>query len=189
MQRHVLELARLLRQNGVRISTVEITDAVRAVAAVGVGDAEHLRLALASTLIKSAVDQPTFDELFELYFRRRWVLDEAVDSEFSAAARQAGADEAEIAPWPKPWSRALLRSRPPRAWASAVGAPEMAALLQRAAGEVALGDIRTPLQVGYYGYRMAEAMGLAEAEAEALSSSPGWPERRAARRCRRGGAR
>ncbi len=57
-----------LRASGVRVSMAESQDAWRAVDLLGVIDRDAFRLALRATLIKEAVDIPTFEELFPLYF-------------------------------------------------------------------------------------------------------------------------
>jgi len=57
-----------LRASGVRVSMAESQDAWRAVELLGVGERDLFRQALRATLIKEAVDIPTFEELFPLYF-------------------------------------------------------------------------------------------------------------------------
>ena len=170
MHEHVIELARLLRSNDVRVSTAEVADAARAVAAIGVGDLRRLRLALAATLVKTEVDRPTFDELFDLYFCRGAALAGALGSGLADAARRAGVDEAAVAELLDALLAEAMGQSAATRMGLGIGAAEMAALIQRAAGEVGLDDIRTPLQVGYYGYRMAEALELGQAEARALES-------------------
>src|SRR6476661_8159959 len=78
----LLEFVSLLRKNGVRLSTAETLDALRAAEAVGVADPEALQGALAATLVKRAADLEVFDELFELFFFRQ--------GDFAARAFQGG---------------------------------------------------------------------------------------------------
>ena len=68
MEARLVEFARLLRQDGVRVSPAEVADAARAVALVGVGERAAFRSALRSTLVKRAADVELFDQLFALYF-------------------------------------------------------------------------------------------------------------------------
>ena len=68
MEARLVEFARLLRQNGVRVSPAEIADAGRAVALVGIAERGAFRSALRSTLVKRAADVELFDQLFALYF-------------------------------------------------------------------------------------------------------------------------
>lgn len=67
MEAALVELAALLRANGVRASPAEVADAVRAAAAVGVGDRAVLRAALRATLAKRARDAAVFDACFEAW--------------------------------------------------------------------------------------------------------------------------
>ena len=64
----IIELAALLRQNGLRVSPGEVSDAVGALALLGLDDRATVRAALRSTLVKRGRDAPVFDRLFELYF-------------------------------------------------------------------------------------------------------------------------
>ena len=68
MEARLVQFARLLRENGVRVSPSEVADAGRAAALVGVGEKASFRAALRATLVKRAPDVPLFDQLFELYF-------------------------------------------------------------------------------------------------------------------------
>jgi uncharacterized protein with von Willebrand factor type A (vWA) domain len=67
----LLEFGALCRDNGLRLSTAEMLDAVAATEIVGVADADLLRGALEATLVKRRADADIFDELFTLYFQRR----------------------------------------------------------------------------------------------------------------------
>ncbi len=58
----------LLRQNGVRVSFAESMDTFRALDLVGLGERRAVKDVLRTTLVKRAVDLPTYDQLFELYF-------------------------------------------------------------------------------------------------------------------------
>ncbi|MCG8420029.1 MAG: VWA domain-containing protein [Proteobacteria bacterium] len=168
LNHHIHEFARLLRQNGVRVSTAEIADAVRAVAAVRVGDPAEVRATLGTTLIKRTEDRPTFDELFELYFCRASALSNALDSQLLSPARQNSAGDPVTTEFADQIVTGAAALNSVARMGLGLRAPEIAALVQRAAHEVDLDGIRTPLQVGYYGYQLAEVLGLAQAEAAAL---------------------
>jgi uncharacterized protein with von Willebrand factor type A (vWA) domain len=58
----------LLRQNGVRVSFAESMDTFRALDLVGLGTRRSVKDVLRATLVKRAVDVPTYDSLFDLYF-------------------------------------------------------------------------------------------------------------------------
>lgn len=68
MQRRVLEFANLLRKSGVRVSVAESIDTFTALDELSFDDREVFRDALRSTMVKRAMDVPTFDRLFELYW-------------------------------------------------------------------------------------------------------------------------
>jgi uncharacterized protein len=68
MDDRIVKFISALRGGGVRVSLAESADAFRAVEELGVAEREQFRLSLRSTLIKEANDQPTFDELFPLFF-------------------------------------------------------------------------------------------------------------------------
>jgi uncharacterized protein with von Willebrand factor type A (vWA) domain len=69
---------RLLRLYGVRVSTAEVIDAMRAVAQPSVLDhREVLKAALAVSLVKDRRDLETFDRVFDRFFGLRAVVDAA----------------------------------------------------------------------------------------------------------------
>jgi hypothetical protein len=68
VQRRVLEFANLLRKSGVRVSVAESIDTFEALDELSFDDREVFRDALRSTMVKRAMDVPTFDRLFELYW-------------------------------------------------------------------------------------------------------------------------
>jgi uncharacterized protein with von Willebrand factor type A (vWA) domain len=66
----VIVLARDLRAAGVDASSAEAIDGLRAVAHVGVGERQLVRVALQATLVKRAEDLGVFEALFERHFPR-----------------------------------------------------------------------------------------------------------------------
>ena len=68
MDERILEFIGDLRRAEVRISPSEAMDALGATAEIGLEDRETFKAALASTLVKEARDQATFDRIFNLYF-------------------------------------------------------------------------------------------------------------------------
>ncbi|NLB97310.1 MAG: VWA domain-containing protein [Armatimonadetes bacterium] len=72
MTGQVTEFARALRDAGVRVSLAEALDACRALEHLSLERRADLRLALRCALIKDPADFPTFDLLFEKYFRCHW---------------------------------------------------------------------------------------------------------------------
>ena len=68
MEERILEFIGDLRRAEIRISTAEALDALGASAEVGLTDRETFKATLASTLIKEARDEETFNRIFNLYF-------------------------------------------------------------------------------------------------------------------------
>jgi len=67
----VLAFARALRRAGITVSTVEVTDALRALRALPLQQREAVRAGLAAALLKERTLRPAFDRLFDLYFPLR----------------------------------------------------------------------------------------------------------------------
>ena len=68
MEERILEFIGDLRRAEIRISTAEALDALGASAEVGLTDRETFKATLASTLVKEARDEETFNRIFNLYF-------------------------------------------------------------------------------------------------------------------------
>lgn len=160
------EFAALLRKGGVRVSTAEVIDAARAMAAIGFDTSEGLRAALSATLVKRAADLRTFDELYELYFRAGGRLASASGSSLAALLREAGLDDAAIAALFQRLAAEAAGLSPIARAGLGVGQAELAALVRAAGADAELQRIRSPLQVGYYSYRILEALDVDGADAE-----------------------
>ncbi len=68
MEGRIIDFAALLRRNGIRVSTAETLDALRAVEICGLRHRETVRSALRATMVKRVPDIAPFNELFDLYF-------------------------------------------------------------------------------------------------------------------------
>jgi uncharacterized protein with von Willebrand factor type A (vWA) domain len=68
MQRALLEFVAVVRRSGVRVSTAEALDAARALSCVPLACRADLRLALASTLAKTAGDRQRVLDCFDRFF-------------------------------------------------------------------------------------------------------------------------
>jgi len=90
VEARLVELARLLRRNGVRVSPAEEADAVAAAAITGVDDRATLRAALRATLVKRAADVATFETLFDLHFGGLTRVLAAAERSLLDAIREAG---------------------------------------------------------------------------------------------------
>jgi uncharacterized protein with von Willebrand factor type A (vWA) domain len=157
----VLELAALLRRGGLRVSTAEVIDAVRALDAVGL-ERDDLQAALRSTLVKRAADAATFDELFALH-----VAGAAAD----AGRAQSLLDVLTAAGIDPERARALVAELAARSAGlgplerhlAGAPAPELPAAIRAAGVRVGTGGIESPLQVGAFTFRMMDALGAAAA--------------------------
>jgi uncharacterized protein with von Willebrand factor type A (vWA) domain len=155
----LVEFARLLRENGVRVSPAEVADAGRAVALAGVATRASFRAALRTTLVKRTADVRTFDQLFELYFSGLGRLVEGVEPGLLASLEEAGLDPGEL----DRAARALGELEPslsPLARAALAG--ERAALaraFEEAARQVDFSGLVTMAQIGFFGRRIFAAAG------------------------------
>ena len=89
MDNRIIEFVRGLRAAGVRVSSAESADAMRAVQVLGVQDKELFRQSLRATMIKRQEDKYPFDELFPLYFS-------SGDAALQNAADDLSADEMDM---------------------------------------------------------------------------------------------
>src|SRR4029450_508117 len=167
MDAKVVEFTALLRRNGVRVSLSETMDAFQALCAVGLGDRDTVRAALRATAVKRAVDVPTFDRLFDLYFSG---LGEIIREATAATQAAIGLDEEDFARFLEqlekllqgrgtalsPLAQALLRA----------DAGRLEQLLRDAAREARLDEIEHGFQEGRFTHAMAAALGLGDLGAE-----------------------
>lgn len=65
-----LEFCRLLRRQGMPVTAVEITDAVRALEHLDLADRQEVYLGLRAVLMSRIEEQPAFDRCFEAFWRR-----------------------------------------------------------------------------------------------------------------------
>jgi uncharacterized protein len=158
------DFAGLLRQNGLRVSPAEVTDAVRATELVPLEEKQVLRSALRATLVKRGQDAPTFDRLFELYFTGAKDLLDGLQRSLLGQLEQEKLNELEleevaqaIALLPmSPLTEALINGR----------SAELARLLRQAALSVDFRGLQSPLQRGFYSRRILQAAGAGGAERE-----------------------
>jgi uncharacterized protein len=167
MDAKVVEFTALLRRNGVRVSLSETMDAFQALCAVGLGDRDTVRAALRATAVKRAVDVPTFDRLFDLYFSG---LGEVIGEATAATQAALGLDEEDFARFLEqleklleeqgidlsPLAQALLRA----------DAGRLEQLLRDVARAARLDEIEHGFQEGRFTHAMAAALGLGDLGAE-----------------------
>ncbi len=75
LARNILYFARALREAGVPVGPGAVLDAIAAVEAVGVGDRADFRETLHAVLVKSHEHTLLFDQAFDLFWRRKGLLE------------------------------------------------------------------------------------------------------------------
>ena len=172
MEARIVEFARLLRQNGVRVSPAEAADAVRAAALAGVGDRDVFRAALRATLVKRGADAPLFDRLFPLYFSGLSRVLEALERSVLRDLEESGALEGdELTMAALTLTRLSPRLSPLARAALAGDVAFLARLLRGAALTIDFSGLEASTQLGFYGRRMLAGAGGAGLGAE-LDSFP-----------------
>lgn len=68
MEKRIIEFAGLLRRRGVRVSTAETIDAMRATELIGLSQREDFKSTLRTTMVKRTSDLEPFAEAFEIFF-------------------------------------------------------------------------------------------------------------------------
>jgi uncharacterized protein len=183
MDQKLVEFSNLLRQNGVRISLSESMDMLRALDVVGLPDRATVRSALRATMVKRAVDLPTFEQLFDLFFSG---VADAIKDLTAATAGALEMDEAEFQRFLDELQRMLDErgielSDLARALLTA-DAGKLEQLLRQAAGQAGLGDIEHGFQEGRFTHAVAQALGLAGVVAELAQLKEGLAGSRDAKR-------
>jgi len=160
VEARLVEFARLLRQNGVRVSPVEVSDAGRAVALVGLDERDAFRAALRSTMVKRASDVELFDQLFALYFSGLGRLLDGLERGLLAELDRPGLLEGDEARELALALQEMLGSLSPLARAALTGERgAVGRLFEAAAGGIDFGALFTQAQVGFYGRRLFGAAG------------------------------
>lgn len=155
----LIGFARLLRQNGLRVSPGEVADAARALSLVPMQDRDGVRAALRSSLVKRAADAALFDRLFDLYFGSVWRLLEGLEETLADGLSVEGLSLEELQQIADELGR--LGTRSPLAEALVQGnLGELARLLRAAALRVDFSGLTSPLQKGFFARRVSQAAGV-----------------------------
>jgi len=162
MEARIAEFAELLRHNGLKLSVVEVQDAVRATALLGLDDRETFRAALSATLVKRGADQPTFSKVFDLYFSAAARMLDALDRSLAKQLEEQGlleGDElkmvlatlAQLAGNLAPMTEALLNG----------DRGALARLFRSAALQLDFSRMESQFQQGFYARRLLSNAGSA----------------------------
>ena len=152
MQRPILEFARLLRKNGIRISVDEVLNALNAIEIIDLGSRSQFKTALKTAWIKSPDEREVFDRLFGLFFGAFSLPDEALADPLS----QAGIRE----PVQTILDQANGLFSPEFRQMILEGIAALASLLPETAERVGLSDIRYPLQTTHFAQKIRREFGM-----------------------------
>jgi uncharacterized protein with von Willebrand factor type A (vWA) domain len=161
VEERIVEFAEVLRQNGVRVSVAETTDAVRASTQIPLSERDMFRAVLRATLCKRSADVALFDRAFEHYFLGAAATFSAIDAALAARIKEEGlldpkelaelvAALQKLAPQLAPLTQAALQGDRGR----------LASLFRTASLQLDFGQMQTALQTGFYSRRLAAAAGM-----------------------------
>jgi uncharacterized protein with von Willebrand factor type A (vWA) domain len=160
MEARIVEFAEVLRQNGVRVSTSEVNDAVLAVGEVGVEDRSLFRSALAATLVKRELDLDVFGRAFEIFFTGAARTLAALDQSLLDQLEQQGLLEGDELKMVVATVNRLFNQLSPLAQAAISGDRARLAQLFRAATlQLDFTALQSPLQTGFFSRRLMAAAG------------------------------
>jgi uncharacterized protein with von Willebrand factor type A (vWA) domain len=172
MQDTLIDFLQVARGAGVRISTSESLDALRAVMSVGIDDRTRLRETLGLTLAKTGEEKRVLQRCFDTFFAAHDIAGDADARATATATATANAPAALPSPTAgqangsaglSPLSAAILRD----------DNAEIQRRLAVASREAATGDIRLITQRGLFARRLLMAAGLGglETDLERLEGS------------------
>jgi uncharacterized protein with von Willebrand factor type A (vWA) domain len=165
----LLEFSQLCRQNGLRVSTAEVLDAVRATTIAGLDDGEVLRGALEATLVKRRADADIFDELFALYFRRRgeWQKGQAGEPPpLVLALQKEGLSDEQIEHLIAMLSDEAARLSPLARMGLGLRRSNIEALIRLAGVRLDFARLTNPMQIGFFTQQLLEALNAGGARNE-----------------------
>jgi uncharacterized protein with von Willebrand factor type A (vWA) domain len=84
-----IRFAGVLRRHGLPVALLQVTDAVRALERLDLGDRDEVRLGLRSVLVSRQEDLPVFDRCFDAFWRAEADLESGFPSLVSAAPEAA----------------------------------------------------------------------------------------------------
>lgn len=162
MDGRIVEFAEVLRQNGIRVSTAEVKDAVQAAAEIGVEHRPLFKSALRSTMVKREMDLGTFDRAFELFFSGAARVFEALDAALLQEIESQGLLEGDELAMVVATVNRLFNQMSPLAQAALGGdRARLAQLFRSATLQLDFSRLESPLQAGFFSRRL-----LASADAE-----------------------
>lgn len=155
----VLNFAGRLRWVGLDLSTVELTDALRAIAGTDLRDRDRLRRRLRITMVKRAADIPVFDAAFDLLFPA--VFPAATAGTDGHHEGRPGAPQGSGAP-AGPAARSDLLARMVAALRGDQGASTQALAAEAVTAFAGLGSGQLAGSERYYQYRVLRQLDVSE---------------------------
>jgi len=163
----IVEFAEVLRQNGVRVSTAEVQDALRAASEVGLKERAVFRAVLRTTLIKRELDVDVFNRAFDFYFSGAAKTFEALDKSLAKQIEEEGylqGDELKMVlyqmnllfPEMSPLARAIMEGDRAR----------MAQIFRSAMLQLDLSRMESGLQAGFFARRLLAGAGMDKARSD-----------------------
>ncbi|MBZ4334569.1 VWA domain-containing protein [Corallococcus sp. AS-1-12] len=170
MDARIVEFAEVLRQNGVRVSTSEVQDALRATAEVGVEDRNLFRSVLRTTLVKRELDVETFRRAFDFFFSGAARTFEAIDQSLAKQLEEEGYLEGDLLKMVIYQMNLLAPEMSPLAQAILAGdRARLAQIFRQASLQLDLGQLESPLQTGFFTRRMLAGAGMERARSDLKS--------------------
>ncbi|RKH47548.1 VWA domain-containing protein [Corallococcus sicarius] len=170
MDARIVEFAEVLRQNGVRVSTSEVQDALRATAEVGLEDRNLFRAVLRTTLIKRELDVDTFRRAFDFYFSGAARTFEALDESLAKQLEDEGYLEGDLLKMVIYQMNLLAPEMSPLAQAILAGdRARLAQIFRQASLQLDLGQLESPLQTGFFTRRLLAGAGMERARSDLKS--------------------
>src|SRR5262249_33934955 len=167
MDARIVEFAEVLRQNGMRVSTAEVRDAVQATSQIGLHRRELFKSALQTTLVKRTMDLEPFDRAFELFFTGVAKVLESLDAALLAELEREGLlEEDELALVVATVNRLFNQLSPFAQAALSADRARLAQLFRSSALQLDLSRLDSPLQVGFFSRRLLAAAGAEQARSE-----------------------
>ncbi len=170
MDARIVEFAEVLRQNGVRVSTSEVQDALRASSEVGLKERAVFRAVLRTTLVKRELDVGVFNRAFDFYFSGAARTFEALDKSLAKQIEEEGylqGDELKMVlyqmnllfPEMSPLAKAIVEGDRAR----------MAQIFRAAMLQLDLSRMESGLQAGFFARRLLAGAGMDRARSDLKS--------------------
>ena len=167
MDARIVEFAEVLRQNGVRVSTSEVSDAARATAQVGLQDKTIFRSVLRTTMVKRQQDVDVFNRAFDFYFSGAAKTFEALDKSLAQQIQEQGLIEGDNLTMLLFQMNQLFPELSPLAQAALMGdRARLAQIFRSATLQLDLSQMQSSMQTGFFSRRLMVAAGIDWARSE-----------------------